>query len=133
MKKILTLCSVAMMVAINASDNKSEPTVEAENNNVISDMQSIQPEVLPIEVDKIKKQRIERSIKEKKYVQSVLKNQKSNLKNQKDILDSYAVKNQRKDALERWSLDARSKIPVITVKSVSGEKAIKLPSALESN
>ena len=121
------------MVAINASDNKSEPTVEAENNNVISDMQSIQPEVLPIEVDKIKKQRIERSIKEKKYVQSVLKSQKSNIKNQKDILDSYAVKNQRKDALERWSLDARSKIPVITVKSVSGEKAIKLPSALESN
>ena len=54
MKKILTLCSVVMMVAINASDNKSEPTVEAENNNVISDMQSIQPEVLPIEVDKIK-------------------------------------------------------------------------------
>ena len=79
MKKILTLCSVAMMVAINASDNKSEPTVEAENNNVISDMQSIQPEVLPIEVDKIKKQRIERSIREKKYVQSVLKNQKSNI------------------------------------------------------
>ena len=76
MKKILTLCSVVMMVAINASDNKSEPTVEAENNNVISDMQSIQPEVLPIEVDKIKRQRIERSIKEKKYVQSVLKNQK---------------------------------------------------------
>ena len=48
MKKILTLCSVAMMVAINASDNKSEPTVEAGNNNDISDMQSIQPEVLPI-------------------------------------------------------------------------------------
>ena len=54
MKKILTLCSVAMMVAINASDNKSGPTVEAENNNVSSDMQSIQPEVQPIEVDKIK-------------------------------------------------------------------------------
>ena len=54
MKKILTLCSVVMMVAINASDNKSEPTAEAENNNVITDMQSIQPEVLPIEVDKIK-------------------------------------------------------------------------------
>ena len=74
-----------------------------------------------------------KDLSRKKYVQSVLKSQKSNIKNQKDILDSYALKNQRKDALERWTLDARSKIPVITVKSVNGEKAIKLPSALESN
>ena len=63
MKKVLTFCSVLMMVIINASDNKSEPTVEPESNNVNPDMQLIEPEVLPVEVDKIKKQRIEKSVR----------------------------------------------------------------------
>ena len=133
MKKVLTFCSVLMMVMVNASDNKSEPIVEPESNNVNPDMQLIEPEVLPVEVDKIKKQRIEKSVREKKYAESVLKNQKSITKYQNDVVESILEKNQKKDVLSRWSLDARSKIPVITVKSVNGEKAIKLPSALESN
>ncbi len=133
MKKVLTLCSVLMMVAINASDNKSEPTAEPKNNNVNPDMQLIESEVLPIEVDKIRKQRIEKSVREKKYVESVLKNQKSVSKYQNDVVESISGKNQKKDVLRRWSLDARSKISVATVKGANGEKAIKLPSAPTSN
>ena len=72
MKKVLTFCSVLMMVMVNASDNKSELIVEPESNNVNSDMQLTTPEVLPVEVDKIKKQRIEKSVREK-YAESVLK------------------------------------------------------------
>ena len=133
MKKVLTFCSVLMMVMVNASDNKSEPTVQPESNNVNPDMQLIEPEVLPVEVDKIKKQRIEKSVREKKYAESVLKNQKSVSKHQNDVIESISEKNQKKDVLRRWSLDARSKISVATVKGANGEKAIKLPSAPTSN
>ena len=133
MKKVLTFCSVLMMVIVNASDNKSEPTVEPESNNVNPDMQLIEPEVLPIEVDKIKKQRIEKSVREKKYAESVLKNQKSVSKYQNDVVESISERNQKEDVLKRWSLDARSKISVATVKGSNGEKAIKLPSAPTSN
>ena len=133
MKKVLTFCSVFMMVIINASDNKSEPTVEPESNNVNPDMQLTTPELLPVEVDKIKKQRIEKSVREKKYAESVLKNRKSVSKYQNDVVESISERNQKEDVLKRWSLDARSKISVATVKGANGEKAIKLPSAPTSN
>ena len=97
-----------MMVIVNASDNKSEPTVEPESNNVNPDMQLTEPEVLPIEVDKIKKQRIEKSVREK-YAESVSEKSKSMTKYQNDVVD-FIFENQKKDVLRRWSLDARSKI-----------------------
>ena len=134
MRNLLAICSILMMVSINASDNKSEVIAEVEvNNNDVSDMQLMQSEVLPVEVDEIKKQRIQKSIREKKYAETVLKKQQSSQINQNELIESYIGKDQKKNVLNRWSSDVRSKISVVTVKGVNGEKAIKLPSTPESN
>lgn len=134
MRNLLTICSVLMMANINASDNKAESKTEVEiNNNGVSDMQLMQSEVLPVEVEEIKKQRIQKSIREKKYAQTVLKKQQSSQINQNELIESYIDKDQKKNVLNRWSSDVRSKISVVTVKGVNGEKAIKLPSTPESN
>ena len=134
MRNLLTFCSVLLIANINASDNKAESKTEVEiNNNGVSDMQLMQSEVLPVEVEEIKKQRIQKSIREKKYAQTVLKKQQSSQINQNELIESYIDKDQKKNVLNRWSSDVRSKISVVTVKGVNGEKAIKLPSTTESN
>ena len=134
MRNLLTFCSVLLIANINASDNKAESKTEVEvNNNGVSDMQLMQSEVLPVEVEEIKKQRIQKSIREKKYAQTVLKKQQSSQINQNELIESYIDKDQKKNVLNRWSSDVRSKISVVTVKGVNGEKAIKLPSTPESN
>ena len=134
MRNLLTFCSVLLIANINASDNKAESKTEVEiNNNGVSDMQLMQSEVLPVEVEEIKKQRIQKSIREKKYAQTVLKKQQSSQINQNELIESYIDKDQKKNVLNRWSSDVRSKISVVTVKGVNGEKAIKLPSPPESN
>ena len=134
MRNLLTICSVLLIANINASDNKAESKTEVEiNNNGVSDMQLMQSEVLPVEVEEIKKQRIQKSIREKKYAQTVLKKQQSSQINQNELIESYLDKDQKKNVLNRWSSDVRSKISVVTVKGVNGEKAIKLPSTPESN
>ena len=134
MKNLLAICSILMMVSINASDNKAESKTEVEvNNNGVSDMQLMQSEVLQVEVDEIKKQRIQKSIREKKYAETVLKKQQSSQKYQNELIESNIDNDQKKDVLKRWSSDVRSKISVVTVKGVNGEKAIKLPSTPESN
>ena len=134
MKNLLAICSILMMVSINASDNKAESKTEVEvNNNGVSDMQLMQSEVLQFEVDEIKKQRIQKSIREKKYAETVLKKQQSSQKYQNELIESNIDNDQKKDVLKRWSSDVRSKISVVTVKGVNGEKAIKLPSTPESN
>jgi len=134
MRNLLTFCSVLLIANINASDNKAESKTEVEiNNNSVSDMQLMQSEVLLVEVEEIKKQRIQKSIREKKYAQTVLKKQQSSQINQNELIESYIDKDQKKNVLNRWSSDVRSKISVVTVKGVNGEKAIKLPSNPESN
>ena len=134
MRNLLTFCSVLLIANINASDNKAESKTEVEiNNNGVSDMQLMQSEVLPVEVEEIKKQRIQKSIREKKYAQTVFKKQQSSQINQNELIESYIDKDQKKNILNRWSSDVRSKISVVTVKGVNGEKAIKLPSTTESN
>ena len=134
MRNLLIFCSVLLIANINASDNKAESKTEVEiNNNGVLDMQLMQSEVLPVEVEEIKKQRIQKSIREKKYAQTVLKKQQSSQINQNELIESYIDKDQKKNVLNRWSSDVRSKISVVTVKGVNGEKAIKLPSIPESN
>ena len=134
MRNLLTFCSVLLIANINASDNKAESKTEVEiNNNSVSDMQLMQSEVLLVEVEEIKKQRIQKSIREKKYAQTVLKKQQSSQINQNELIESYIDKDQKKNVLNRWSSDVRSKISVVTVKGLNGEKAIKLPSTPESN
>ena len=90
MRNLLTFCSVLLIANINASDNKAESKTEVEiNNNGVSDMQLMQSEVLPVEVEEIKKQRIQKSIREKKYAQKVLKEQQSSQINQNEMIETY--------------------------------------------
>ena len=112
-----------------ASENS--PIVADENsevNNTDSNIQAIDSEVLPIDVEKINKSRIQKSIREKKYAQSVLKKQQETQKEHQEILESRIKKDKEKSVFKRWASDARSKLSVITLKGENGSKTIKLPS-----
>ena len=116
-----------------ASENNS--IVDGENtdvSNTDSNIQAIDQEVLPIDVEKINESRIQKSIREKKYAQSILKKQQEAQKEQQELLESQIKKDKEKSVFKRWSSDARSKFSVITLKRENGNKAIKLPSTPES-
>ena len=115
-----------------ASENNS--TIAGENtdvNNINSNIQAIDLEVLPIDVEKINESRIQKSVREKKYAQSVLKKQHEAQKEQQEILESRMKKDKEKSIFKRWASDARSKLSVITLKRENDNKTIKLPSTLE--
>ena len=117
-----------------ASENNSIVADEnSEVNNSDSNIQAIGSEVLPIDVEKINESRIQKSIREKKYAQSVLKKQQGAQKEQQEILESRIKKDKEKSIFKRWASDARSKLSVITLKRENGNKTIKLPSTPESN
>ena len=116
-----------------ASENNL--TVDGENtdvNNTDSNIQAIDSEVLPIDIEKINESRIQKSVREKKYAQSILKKQQEAQKEQQELLESQIKKDKEKSVFKRWSSDARSKFSVITLKRENGNKAIKLPSTPES-
>ena len=116
-----------------ASENN--PIVADENSevkNTDSNIQAIDLEVLPIDVEKINESRIQKSIREKKYAQSVLKKQQEALKEHQEILESRIKKDKEKSVFKRWASDARSKLSVVTLKRENGNKTIKLPSTPES-
>ena len=81
---------------------------------------------------KINESRIQKSVREKKYAQSILKKQQEAQKEQQELLESQIKKDKEKSVFKRWSSDARSKFSVITLKRENGNKAIKLPSTPES-
>ena len=116
-----------------ASENNSIVADEnSEVNNSDSNIQAIDSEVLPIDVEKINESRIQKSVREKKYAQSILKKQQEAQKEQQELLESQIKKDKEKSVFKRWSSDARSKFSVITLKRENGNKAIKLPSTPES-
>ena len=117
-----------------ASENNS--TIDGENtdvNNTDSNIQAIDSEVLPIDVEKINESRIQKSIREKKYAQSVLKKQQGAKKEHQDLLESRIKKDKEKSIFKRWASDTRSKLSVITLKRENGNKTIKLPSTPKTN
>ena len=117
-----------------ASENNSIVADEnSEVNNSDSNIQAIDSEVLPIDVEKINESRIQKSVREKKYAQSVLKKQQEAHNKQQEILESRIKKDKEKSIFKRWASDARSKLSVITLKRENGNKTIKLPSTPESN
>ena len=134
MKSLYRISTIFIVFTfVFASENNS--IIAGENtdvNNTDSNIQAIDQEVLPIDVEKINESRIQKSIREKKYAQSVLKKQQGVQKEQQDILDSRIKKNKEKSILKRWASDARSKLSVITLKRENGNKTIKLPSNPES-
>ena len=116
-----------------ASENNS--IIAGENtdvNNTNSNIQAIDSEVLPIDVEKINESRVQKSIMGKKYAQSVLKKQQEGQKEQQELLESRIKKDKGKSVFQRWSSDARSKLSVITLKRENGNKTIKLPSSPDS-
>ena len=117
-----------------ASENNS--TIAGENsevNNSDLNIQAFDSEVLHIDVEKINESRIQKSIREKKYAQSILKKQQGAQKEQQEILESRIKKDKEKSIFKRWASDARSKLSVITLKRENGNKTIKLPSTSESS
>ena len=134
MKSLSRISTVFIVFTfVFASENNS--TIDAENtdvNNTDSNIQAIDSEVLPIDVEKINESRIQKSIMEKKYAQSVLKKQQEGQKEQQELLESRIKKDKGKSVFQRWSSDARSKLSVITLKRENGNKSIKLPSTPES-
>ena len=133
--KSLSIISTIFIVFtfIFASENNS--IIVAENtdvNNIDSNIQAIDQEVLPIDVEKINESRIQKSIRDKKYAQSVLKKQQGAQKEQQDLLDSRIKKDKEKSILKRWASDARLKLSVITLKRENGNKTIKLSSTPDS-
>ena len=75
MKSLLRISAIFIVFTfVIASENNL--IIAGENtdvNNTDSNIQAIDQEVLPIDVEKINESRIQKSIREKKYAQSVLK------------------------------------------------------------
>jgi len=134
MKSLSRISTVFIVFTfVFASENNS--TIAGENkdvNDTDSNIQAIDLEVLPIDVEKINESRIQKSIREKKYAQSVLKKQQEALKEHQEILESRIKKDKEKSVFKRWASDARSKLSVVTLKRENGNKTIKLPSTPES-
>ena len=134
MKSLFRISTIFIVFTfVFASENNS--IVDGENtdvSNTDSNIQAIDQEVLPIDVEKINESRIQKSIREKKYAQSILKKQQEAQKEQQELLESQIKKDKEKSVFKRWSSDARSKFSVITLKRENGNKAIKLPSTPES-
>ena len=135
MKSLFRISTIFIVFTfVFASENN--PIVADENsevNKTDSNIQAIDSEVLPIDVEKINESRIQKSIREKKYAQSVLKKQQETQKEHQEILESRIKKDKEKSVFKRWASDARSKLSVITLKTENGNKAIKLPSTPESS
>ena len=133
--KSLSRISTIFIVFTFVFASENNPIVADENsevNNSDSNIQAIDSEVLPIDVEKINESRIQKSIREKKYAQSILKKQQEAQKEQQELLESQIKKDKEKSVFKRWSSDARSKFSVITLKRENGNKAIKLPSTPDS-
>ncbi len=134
--KSLSKISTIFIVFTYVFASENNPTIAGENtdvNNTDSNIKAIDQEVLPIDVEKINESRIQKSIQEKKYAQSVLKKQREAQKEQQNLLESRINKDKEKSIFKRWASDARSKLSVITLKRENGDKTIKLPSTQESN
>ena len=133
--KNLSRISTIFIVFTFVFASEDNSTISGENtdvNNTDSNIQAIDQEVLPIDVEKINESRIQKSIREKKYAQSILKKQQGAKKEQQELLESQIKKDKEKSVFKRWSSDARSKFSVITLKRENGDKVIKLPSTPES-
>ena len=134
MKSLIRVSSIFIVLSIAfASEAKKEMVSEVQvNSTEASNKQLLQPGAVPIDIEKIKEVRIQKSIQDKKYAQKILKQHMDNNPNQKkDELSARKV--DKKNVLKKWSADLRSKLSVVKFKGKNGEKTINLPSIPESN
>jgi len=126
MKTIRALSSIFIVFTIAfASDTNSNEEATSVNNSS-SNKQSVNSDVVPIDIKLIQETRIKKAIKDKKYAEST---------HNKHLQEKSASKAdiQKKDVLSSWAKDIQSKLTVINLKRENGKKAIELPSSLKSN
>ena len=114
-----------------ASENVSIAGEKLKLKNSGSNIEAIDSEVLPVDIEKITKTRIEKSIMDKKYAQKILDKHSSGEIDQKEELLSEKV--DKKTVLKKMSADIRSKLSIVKFKGKNGGKSIDLPSIPESN
>ncbi len=134
MRSLFRVCSTFIVFTIISASDKNEELKKSElsNGNSSSNKQLVISEVQPIDIEKITKNRIEKSIMDKKYAQKILKQNVDNNPDQKED-ELSARKMDKKNVLKKWSADLRSKLTVVKFKGKNGEKTINLPSIPESN
>ena len=134
MRSLFRVCSAFIVFTIISASDKNEELKKSElsNGNSSSNKQEVVSEVQPIDIEKITKNRIEKSIMDKKYAQKILKQNVDNDPDQKEE-ELSARKMDKKNVLKKWSADLRSKLTVVKFKGKNGEKTINLPSIPESN
>ena len=135
MKTISKISSILLLLTFAfASDAKTNVNESAENiKNVGLVKQLMKSEVAPIDVEQMKKFRAEKSIRDKKYSDTVFKNLQSSEKEQRELLESSARRFQNKEVLKRWANDIRSKLSITTLKRENAKKVITLPLTPKSN
>ena len=135
MKSLIRVSSIFIVLSIAfASETKEELAVEVQvNNTEVPDKQLIHSDAVPIDIEKIKEVRIEKSIRDKRHSMTVLKDLKKKDAVKKDFIERQTKKSSKDEILKRWSTDIHSKMSVATIKGEDGSAALKLPSAPESN
>ena len=135
MKSLIRVSSIFIVLSIAfASETKEELAVEVQvNNTEVPDKQLIHSDAVPIDIEKIKEVRIEKSIRDKRHSMTVLKDLKKKDAVKKDFIERQTKKSSKDEILKRWSSDIHSKMSVATIKGEDGSAALKLPTAPESN
>ena len=135
MKSLIRVSFIFIVLSIAfASETKEEMVSEVQvNNTEAPDKQLLQSGVAPLDIEKIKEVRIEKSIRDKRHSMTVLKDLKKKDAVKKDFIERQTKKSSKDEILKRWSTDIHSKMSVATIKGEDGSAALKLPSAPESN
>ena len=108
--------------------SKTVKTLNLNNKIEIIESEGINKEVVPVDVEKINRIRLQKSMKAKKHAKITLREQKNKASYQNEFAGVQQVKEiQQKNVLRKWSSDIDSKLPVVILKNESGEKAVKFP------
>ena len=140
MSNLVKYGSIFIALAITfASDNgakvieqetisKTVKTLNLNNKIEIIESEKVNKEVVPVDVEKISRIRLQKSMKAKKHATITLREQKNKASYQNEFAGVQQVKEiQQKNVLRKWSSDIDSKLPVVILKNESGEKAVKFP------
>ena len=140
MSNLVKFGSIFIALAITFASDNSTKIVEQEaisntvktlnlNNKIeIIESEGINKEVVPVDVEKINRIRLQKSMKAKKHAKITLREQKNKASYQNEFAGVQQVKEiQQKNVLRKWSSDIDSKLPVVILKDESGEKAVKFP------
>ena len=140
MSNLVKYGSIFIALAITFASDNGAKVIEQEtisntvktlnlNNKIeIIESEKVNKEVVPVDVEKISRIRLQKSMKAKKHAKITLREQKNKASYQNEFAGVQQVKEiQQKNVLRKWSSDIDSKLPVVILKNESGEKAVKFP------